>query len=450
MSRSHGIAARLGLEPHVLRIAGVVVVGAIMSILDTTIVNIALRTLQRDLHASLSDIQWVTTGYLLSLALVIPLTGWTSERFGARRTWITSVALFTIGSALCGAAWSTGSLIGFRVLQGFGGGMIMPVGMILMAQAAGPKRMGSVMSVIGVPMLLAPVIGPALGGLIVDNLSWRWIFFVNVPIGVLRIMLGLRTLPKQEGHDAGRLDWVGMLLISPGLAALVFSLAEVSQHGGLAPVKAWLPLVAGTVLTIAFVWHALRADRPLIDVRLFRDGAFSAAAATTFLVGAALFGALLVMPLFYQLARGQTPLQAGLLLAPQGLGVAFAMPITGPLTDRIGGGRVAFVGLLVLCVATIPFALVKADTSLAWLEVVLFVRGLGVGATMMPSMAAAYATLDHAAVPRATSALNVIQRVGGSIGTAVLAVVLQHQVQQQVPGAGGGLGAQTGSAGAAA
>src|SRR3954468_524720 len=167
-------AASLGLDRHTAAIAAVVVIGAIMSILDTTIVNIALRTLSRDLDASLDDVQWVATGYLLSLALVIPLTGWASERFGARRVWLVSVALFTAGSVLCGLAWSLGSLIFFRVLQGIGGGMIMPVGMILMAQAAGPQRIGRVMSVVGVPMIMAPVLGPALGGLIVDNASWRW------------------------------------------------------------------------------------------------------------------------------------------------------------------------------------------------------------------------------------------------------------------------------------
>jgi len=419
----------IGLDRHVAAIAAVVVVGAIMSILDTTIVNIALDTLARDLHASLDSVQWVATGYLLSLALVIPLTGWASERFGARRVWLVSVALFTIGSVLCGLAWSLGSLIVFRVLQGMGGGMIMPVGMIMLAQAAGPQRIGRLMSIVGVPMILAPVVGPALGGLIVDNASWRWIFFVNLPIGVIGMLLGSRLLPRgQAREDAGRLDWLGLVLLSPGLALLVFALAEVSSHGGLGAVVAWLPLVTGLVLIAGFVWHGLRAARPLIDVRLFGERAFSAAAATTFLVAMALFGSLLVLPLFFQVARGESALSAGLLQAPQGLGVALAMPFTGILTDRVGGGRVTLFGIFVLSIATIPLALLEPGSSLWGIGGVLFVRGIGVGATMMPAMAAAYAVLDHAAVPRATSALNVIQRVGGSIGTALLAVVLQHQL----------------------
>jgi EmrB/QacA subfamily drug resistance transporter len=455
MTPAQRISTRFGLEGDVLRIAVVVVVGAIMSILDTTIVNIALRTLGRDLHSSLDDVQWVSTGYLLALALVIPLTGWTSERFGARRVWITSVVLFTLGSALCGAAWSLESLVVFRVMQGIGGGMIMPVGMIVLAQAAGPQRMGRVMSIIGVPMLLAPVLGPALGGLIVDNASWRWIFFVNVPIGVIGVVLGMRLLPRGGTHSrefAGRLDFLGLALLSPGLAATLFGLAEVASHGTLAATSAWLPLVAGLALTAAFCVHSLHAERPLIDLRLFRESAFASAAATTFLIGAALFGALLVLPLFFQVAKGYTPLHAGLLLAPQGLGVALAMPFTGVLTDKVGGGKVALVGISVLSIATIPFALLDTSTSGFWLELVLLVRGLGVGATFMPSMAAAYATLDHDAVPRATSALNVIQRVGGSLGTAILAVILQHEIASELPGAasGGGFGAAEGAVPAAA
>jgi EmrB/QacA subfamily drug resistance transporter len=429
-----------GLERSVLTIAAVMIVGAIMSILDTTIVNIALRTLGEDLHGSLKSVQWVSTGYLLSLALVIPLTGWAAERYGARRVWLVSVVLFVAGSVLCGAAWSLGSLIAFRVLQGFGGGMIMPAGMILVAQAAGPQRMGRVMSVIGVPMVLAPALGPVIGGLIVDNVSWRWIFFVNVPIGVVGIWMGLRRLPRGQGsRAAGAVDLVGLALLSPGLALVVFGLAEVATHGGVQGTSDWLPLVAGAALTVAFCRHALRAERPLIDLRVFKDAGFSAGSATTFLLGAALFGGLLVMPLYYQVGRGSSPLEAGLLLAPQGFGVMLAMPLTGRLTDRVGGGRVALVGLLVVTVSTIPFAVVDPGTPYAWLASALFVRGIGIGATMMPAMAAAYATMAAPDVPKGTTVLNVVQRVGGSIGTAILAVVLQHEIAVQVPGAHGGL-----------
>jgi EmrB/QacA subfamily drug resistance transporter len=428
------------LDREVYLVAAVVIVGVIMSVLDLTIVNVALETLSRELHSGLDTIQWVSTAYLLAVAIVIPLTGWATEHWGSKRVWMTCVFLFGVGSALCGLAWSAESLIFFRVLQGIGGGMIMPVGMSVMAQTAGPKRIGRVMSVVGVPMLLGPIFGPVLGGFIVDNASWRWIFYVNVPVAVLALALARRFLHADHGRaDAGRLDWRGLLLLSPGLALIVFGLSESESHGGFSHPIVVGPVLAGLVLTAGFVVHALHATRPLIDVTLFRKPAFAAAAATTTLLGGALFGAMIILPLYYQVDRGEPALTAGLLMAPQGLGAAMAMPLAGRLTDRLGGGRVAIVGLIVLTLATIPYAFISAETSYALLAGLLVIRGIGLGSTMMPTMAAAYAALTPAQVPRATSALNVTRQIGGSLGTAILAVLLQHEIRAQVgAGSGGG------------
>ena len=369
----HARIADEGLSREVYLVAAVVIVGVIMSILDTTIVNVALEVLSRELDASLNTIQWVSTGYLLALASVIPLTGWMSERFGAKRVYMTSVALFGAGSALCGLAWSAESLIGFRILQGLGGGMIMPVGMSLMAQVA------------------------------------------------------------------GRLDLRGLLLLSPGLAAIVFGLSKSESHGGFTAPIVWIPIVGGALLVAAFVLHSLRVDRPLLDMRLFGNPVFSAAAATTFLVGAALFGAMILLPLYYQIDRGESALTAGLLMAPQGVGAALAMPIAGRLTDRFGGGPVVVVGLVLATLGTLPFVMVSATSSYALLGGILVLRGVGIGCSMMPAMASAYAVLTGPQVPRATSALNVVQRVGGSLGTALLAVVLQREIRDAVAaGPGGG------------
>ena len=423
-------------------VSSVVIVGVVMSILDTTIVNVALDTLARDLRSSIDTIQWVSTGYLLALAIVIPLAGWMSERFGSKRVWMVSVALFAAGSALCGLAPSVGFLIFFRVLQGLGGGMILPVSMTVLAQAAGPTRVGRVMSVVGVPMLLGPILGPVIGGLIVDNTSWRWIFYVNLPVAVVALVLAAYLLPRDAGRaNPGRLDWVGASLLSPGLAAIVFGLAETEVHAGLGHPLALGPVVGGLGLVGLFVGHALRADRPLIDVRLFRSAQFSAAAAMTFIVGASLFGALLLLPLYYQVDRGETALSAGLLMAPQGIGAALAMPISGRLADRGAAGPSVFVGSVVMTLATVPFVFVSGSTPYSLLAAALVVRGVGLGFAMMPAMAAAYAALEPAQVPRATSALNALQRVGGSIGTALLAVVLQHQLRAAGPSAGGVAGA---------
>jgi EmrB/QacA subfamily drug resistance transporter len=436
----------MGLDRGLLRLASVVVLGTIMSILDTTIVNVAIETLGRDLDASLSSIQWVSTGYLLALATVIPLTGWSMERFGGKRMWMLSVTLFLCGSTLCGLAWSTSSLILFRVLQGFGGGMILPIGQAILAQAAGPQRMGRVMSVIGVPTLLGPILGPVIGGLIVDHFSWRWIFFVNLPVGVVALALASRILPKAERDTQSHLDLTGLLLLSPGLALLVYGLSELGIEGKVGA-KVVVGLVGGAALLVAFGLHAARArGRALIDLSLFRDRAFAAASGTTFIFGVSLFGAMLILPLYYQVVRAESALSAGLLLAPQGLGAAMAMPLAGRVTDRLGVGRIVPFGVVLACLGTGVYTQLTASTSYWLLGIALWVRGGGLGMTMMPSMAAAYQTLERASVPRATSTINIIRTVGGSLGTAVLTVVLQRRIVAEIPGATGDLGSLRGGA----
>jgi EmrB/QacA subfamily drug resistance transporter len=414
------------IEPYVWRIAGVVILGMIMSILDTTIVNVALRTLGHDLHSSISQIQWVVTGYLLSLAAVIPITGWAARRYGAKRVYMVSLVLFTAGSALCAAATSTTSLVLFRVLQGIGGGMIMPVGQLIMAQVAGPKRMGRVMGVVSMPAMLAPIMGPVVGGLILQNLHWSWIFLVNVPIGVIAFIAALRIIPHTQSGEAGRLDVLGLALLSTGSSALVYGLSQLGTHASLtAPAVIW-PILGGIALSVAFCLHALRATRPLLDVRLYANRVFGAASLTTFFLGAALFGAMILVPLYYQEVRHESVIVTGLLVGPQGLGMLLVMPMTSRLTQRYGGGRVAMAGVSILCLGTIPLAFVSTGTSILTISLVLLLRGVGIGFAFVPAMTAAFASLRPDQLSDATPQLNVLQRLGGAIGTAVLAVVLQR------------------------
>jgi EmrB/QacA subfamily drug resistance transporter len=425
-----------------ISISAVVVLGTFMSILDTTIVNVAINTLSQDFHTSLATIQWVSTGYMLALATVIPLTGWAADRFGTKRLYIISIGLFLIGSALSGLAWSAESLIGFRVLQGLGGGMIMPAGMTILSQAAGPQRMGRVMGMVGVPMLMGPIIGPILGGWLVDDVSWRWIFYVNIPIGAIALLAATKLLPRDEPAAHQRLDWLGLLLLSPGLSAFVYGLAETSSSGGIGATQAWLPMLAGALLIGTFIAHAARHAWPLIDVKLFKNRTMSAASTTTFAFAAGMFGMMFMLPLYYQVVRGQSALHAGLLLAPQGVGAAIMMPIAGKRTDDIGAGKIVLGGLSLLLLGILGFTRVGADTSFWFLGGCQFLMGLGMGASMMPAMSAAYQTLQRNQLARATTALNIIQRVGGSIGTALLSVVLTHQLASRLPGSGeGGLGA---------
>jgi len=435
------------IDGELRALAIVVVLGTIMSIFDTTIVNVAIDTLGRKFHSTLSTTQWVSTAYLLALALVIPLTGWTIERFGAKRMYLISLTLFIGGSALCGAAWSIGSLIFFRALQGLGGGMILPIGQTILARAAGPQRMGRVMSIVGIPMLLGPVLGPAIGGILVDNFDWRWIFYVNVPIGILALALASRTLKSDATGTAGKLDVFGFALLSPALAFIVYGLSEAGSSGGFGGKSVIMGLVIGFALLAAFVWHALRAKAPLIDLRLFRNRGFTSASITGFLLSGTVFGAMFLLPLYYQIVRGQSALSAGLLMAPQGLGAMLAMPISGRITDRVGAYRIAPIGVAVVTLGTIAYTQVTPSTSEVLLAGALFIRGLGLGMSMMPSMSAGYQTLQQSEVPRATTTINIVRQVGASLGTAVLAVILQRQIVSSV-GGGHASGALLGGSGA--
>ena len=424
------------LDRRLLSIASVVVLGSFMSILDTTIVNVAMQELSHTFGTSLSLIQWVSTGYMLALATVIPLTGWAADRFGTKRLYIGSIALFVIGSLLCGLAWSATSLIVFRVLQGFGGGMIMPAGMTILSHAAGRERMGRVMGLIGVPMLVAPIIGPILGGWFVDDVSWRWIFFVNLPIGVIALFAAFRFLDRDEPKPHHSLDWSGLLMLSPGLAIFVYGLAETAAGGGFSRPDAWGGVLVGLALVLGFVWHARRKDGALIDVRLFARRPVGAAASTMFLFGTAFFGTALLIPLYFQVVRGESALHAGLLTAAQGVGAMIAMPIAARLTDKTGAGRIVLVGLCLVSLGLLGLTQIQSDTPLWMMEGMLLFMGLGTGASMMPTMTAALSSVQRHEVARVTGGMNVVQRVGGSVGTALLAVVLSHQIASLIPSSG--------------
>jgi EmrB/QacA subfamily drug resistance transporter len=421
-------------------LGAVFVLGAIMTVLDLTIVNVAVPTIGRELGTSISSIQWVMTGYMLAFASVIPLAGWASERFGAKRVWTCSLLLFMLGSVLAGAAWSMGSLIAFRVLQGTGAGMILPVGQTILAQAAGPQRMGRMMSLVGVPMLLGPILGNVVGGAIVDQISWRWIFYINLPVGLAAVFAAQQLLPEAKPRLGSRLDLRGLLLLSPGIAVFLYAMTEAGNRGGFGNTRTIALAAVGLALVGRFVWHAGRRGRAaLLDLSLFRRRGFAAGAALNFLLIGALFGSLLLLPLYYQLVRHESPLDVGLLLVPQGVGAALAMPLAGWLTDTIGPRAVVSVGIVVAALGTLAYTQVGAHTSYLYLGFALLVVGLGIGSTIAPSMAAAYQPLAHDETPRATSALNVVQRVAGAIGTAVLAIVLQREIATNIPHFKGGL-----------
>ena len=431
------LAAELDPEPrsdaYVRAVALVVLAGSVGPMLETTITSVAIGTLQEEFDASVATIQWVSAAYLLALAMVIPLTGWLVERFGARRTWFAALWLFTIASVLCGAAWSTSSLIFFRVLQGLGGGLTLPLAQTFIAQASGPQRFGRALAFVAIPAQLAPVLGPVLGGVIIADLGWRWIFWINVPMELVGIALARRWLPESSPATQVRLDGLGLLLLCPGLAVLLYGLSEASTPG--AGSKVWLPMVAGAVLVACFIGHALRTRKdPLLDLRLFTNRTYAAATATTFLLGLSLFGAMFLLPLYQQRARGHGVIAAGVLLAPQGLGALIGLLVSSRFAERVGTRRVVLAALGLTLIGTAVWGLVgtSAAPSDALLEVALFFRGAGIASAGVPAMAAAYLHLTHAAIPRATSALYSLQRLGGSVGTAALAVILASRLSTAV------------------
>ena len=422
-------AAAPRIEPHVRRVAIVVILGAIMSVLDTTIVNVALHDLSIDLHSSLSGIQWVVTGYLLSLAAVIPVTGWAVRRYSARRLYLIALVVFTLGSALCALAANSGELIAFRVLQGVGGGMLTPIGQMILVKAAGPRNLPKVMSLIGIPIVLAPVFGPTLGGLLLQSVGWQWIFMINVPVGALALTMAWRLLPHDSaGTDqAGRLDVVGLGLAAAGVVGLTYGLSESATAGTLVSSSVLVPALGGLALLGLFVARSLRIERPLLDLNLFANPAFRAASIVTFCLGAALFGGMILMPLYFQTIRGEDAIQTGLLLIPQGIGGGLGMFLSGRMTERFGAGRTSFLGAVILAAATIPFVLVTDTTPYATIGTAMMFRGIGIGLSIMPAMTAAFSVLPREKVNDASPQLTVLQRVGGSLGTAIFAVVLQSQ-----------------------
>lgn len=423
------------IDPQLVRIGLVLVLGAVLAQLDTTIVSVGVASMADGLHTSLTAIQWVSTGYLLAVALVAPLSGWLIQRFGGKRVWLASVALFIGASALSGLAWSAGSLIAFRLLQGLGGGLMQPIGQAVVARIAGPRRIGRLVGIITMPVSLAPILGPVVGGLVVHAAGWRWLFYLNVPIGLAALVLAARMVPGDDGERQTSLkpDGLGLALLPPGLAAFVYALGQ-TEDGSFDPLQTTI-LFAGFALLVGYVVHALRTERtPLVDLRLFAGRGFTLASVNTFLLGAALYSSMLLLPLYFMQARGMGAFEAALMLAPQALGTAVATLPAGRVTDTYGPRAVAVVGILLTLAGTVPFILSGSGPDTALLVVALFVRGVGFGVITPPNVAATYTSVQRSQVPAATSARTVLNRIGGSIGTAVLAVVLQSALADARPG----------------
>ncbi len=428
------------LTPEVRRAVLALIIGGIAAILDTTIVTIALHTLVIRLHSTVGTIQWVSTAYLLALAVAIPVTGWAEARLGRQAGLDAALLIFVVGSVLCAASWNDTSLIGFRALQGFGAGMIFPLMQTLAVRAAGGRASSNLIATISLPLALGPILGPVLGGLILNWLSWRWLFLINVPVIAVGLVLAHRFLPADRpahGAPRARLDLTGLVLLAAALAGILLGLSNLSQDGGIGHASVLGPLLAGLVLLAVFAAWALRRreHKPIVDIRLLAVRSLGSASAVLFTAGAALYAGLFLLPLYYQDLRGEDVLAAALLLIPQGVGSLVSRFVVGRLVGRFGASAVTIATFLLAAVATVPFAFAGPHTSLLWLGAVLLVRGFGIGAVLIPPLSVAYYDIGPADIPHATMNTRIAQQVGASFGVAIVAVVLQSLLTHGVAGA---------------
>jgi EmrB/QacA subfamily drug resistance transporter len=418
------------LTPQVRNAVLALIVGGIAAILDSTMVTLALHTLTVTLHSTDGTIQWVTTGYLLAMAVAIPVTGWAESRWGGKRVWMAALVLFVAGSVLCALAWNDVSLIAFRVLQGFAAGLIFPLMQTLGVRAAGGRASSSLIAAVSLPLALGPILGPVIGGVILNWLSWRWLFLVNVPVIAVGLVLAWRLLPADRpalGARRSRLDVTGLILLASALAGVLLGLSNLSADGGIGHISVLVPLLAGIALLGAFTAWALRASgrQPVVDIRLLRLRSLGSASTVLFTAGAAMYAGMFLLPLYYQQLRGGTVLDAGLLLIPQGVGSLAARFVVGKLVARLGARLVTIASFLIAAIATVPFAFAGPHTSLWLLGAALVIRGFGIGAVLVPPMSVAYRDVSPAGIPHATMNTRIAQQVGASFGIAIVAVALQ-------------------------
>jgi EmrB/QacA subfamily drug resistance transporter len=403
------------------------ILGTFMAILDFTVVNVALPTLQRVFQVDLAATQWVITGYSLAQAAVIPLAGWLSDRYGARRIYVTALGLFALGSALCAAATSAPMLILFRVFQGLGGGMLQPIGTAILYGLAPPNRRGQVMGAFGVPILLAPALGPVFSGWLVQFADWRLIFLINVPVGVLAVLLGRWALPESPGRrDVGALDAPGIVLGPLGFAALSYGISQ-STTAGWTGASTQAGIAIGIVALIAFTIRELTADQPLLDLRVFRGVHFSVGMVTQSVASAAMFGTLFLIPLFLQQVRGYGAFETGLATLPQAIVAAIFMPIGGRLFDQFGVRVPVISGMALVTAALWLMTGRDVTTTLTDLILPMAIWGAGMGLLIMPLNTHIISSAPVELVSRVTSLMGAVQAVVGTLAIASFATIVQSQ-----------------------
>jgi EmrB/QacA subfamily drug resistance transporter len=405
----------------------VFVVALFMDLLDITVTNVAIPTLASEFSASTTTIEWVITGYLISLAVFIPVSGWLGDRFGTKLVFVSALSLFIVASLLCGLAWNVESLIAFRVLQGIGGGMLTPVGTTMLFRAFPPSERAAASALLAIPITIAPALGPLLGGYLVEYQDWRWIFFINVPIGLVGLIMAVMLLREERMENTGSLDVPGFVLGAAGLVSVVYALAEAGAHG-FSDTRVLAFGLGGLALLGAFTLVELNVKEPMLDVRLLTDKLFGACNFVQLIGNAAMMGTFFLLPLFLQAQKGLSPLESGLVTFPMAIGVAIAAQPAAKLYPIVGPRKMMIVGFAGQMVLTMALALINYETNDLWIAANMFVRGLFFGLLIIPIQAATFATIRPEDTGRASSMFSVGRQVASSLGVAVMATALTNRL----------------------
>lgn len=401
----------------------VLVSGMFMAVLDTSIVNVAISTIEADFGATTDEVAWIVTAFTLTLGVVVPLSAWLAERFGPARVYAAALLGFGVTSALCGLAWNLDSLIAFRVLQAIPGGILPPLSMAMLYRIVPPSKIGQAMGMYGLGIVVAPAIGPTLGGYLVEYVDWRWIFFINVPVSILATFAAITILPKFPASGRSKFDTIGFIAIATGFFALLLALSEGESWGWTSFPVVTLACVSTVALATFVVWE-LGIDQPLLDLRVFRTWEYVNSLMIISVLSIGLFTVLFYIPVFLQAAQGLGAFEAGLVLLPQALVMAVAMPLAGRIYDRVGPRWPALIGLAICTWGTFLLHDMTPDTPRHTIALVLMFRAAGMGLAMMPIMTAGLAAVAPAIVPSGSAFNNVVQRVSAGLGLAILGAVL--------------------------
>lgn len=414
------------IPQHILVAAWSIALGAIAPMLDSTMVNIAIKQLSATFHTTLSLLQWAITGYILALALAVPISGWLMNKFNGKRVFINAVITFGIISLCVGFSNSVILFIVFRVIQGFSAGIITTLMSTLLVKVAGEAYLGRVIAIVTTPMILGPILGPVLGGVLLQLASWQWLFFINVIVTIVAVPLMMKNLPQFEPFKKHqKLDLVGLLLLAVFTVTIIYGVTCASQFNNFNNKSTVLFMIIGAVMFIAYVIYDRMSKRPtVLPLELFKTRNFAVSSVGLLLANMAILGPMIILPLFFQTFKHYTEIQAAIALIPQGVGMLITRPFIGKETDKYGAKRVLLISIILSLIGSVPLIFITNHTPMIWILLTLFVRGLCVGGIMLPLTSNAYKGLAEEQLPEAGVGVNIIEQLGTTFGTAIIATIV--------------------------